>query len=307
MVGFSTSDDAAVYRLSPKLAVVETVDFFPPVVDDPYQFGAIAAANALSDIWAMGAKPLFALNLVGFPKELPLSMLSQILAGGQSKADEAGIPILGGHSVQDPEPKYGMAVTGVVHPKKVLTNAGAKPGDVLILTKPLGSGIATTAIKRAKASPELIERVVGLMSTLNRAAGEVFASGKFKVNALTDVTGFGLLGHLLEMMKGAKARARLNLERIPILEGVPALAEQGVVPGGSKANLEHVRKHVRFPKGLPENIQWVLADAQTNGGLLACVPARDVRKALTALEKARVDAAVIGEVASGRPGIDVRG
>jgi selenide,water dikinase len=307
MVGFSTSDDAAVYRLTSKLAVVETVDFFPPVVDDPFQFGAIAAANSLSDIYAMGARPLFALNLVGFPKELPLSILSEILAGGQSKAVEAGIPILGGHSVQDPEPKYGMAVTGVVHPKRVLTNAGAKPGDVLILTKPLGSGIATTAIKRGVASEDLIKRVIGIMSALNRAGGEVFASGKFRVNALTDVTGFGLLGHLLEMMKGAKARARLNLERIPIIEGVPALAEQGVVPGGSKANLEHVRKHVRFPKGLPENIQWVLADAQTNGGLLACVPARDVRKALTALEKKRVSAALIGEVASGRPGIDVVG
>jgi len=306
-VGFATNDDAAVYRLAPGLAVVETVDFFPPVVDDPFQFGAIAAANALSDIYAMGARPLFALNLVGFPSELPLSILSKILAGGQAKADEAGIPILGGHSVQDPEPKYGMAVTGVVHPKKVLTNAGAKPGDVLILTKPLGSGIATTAIKRGVASKALVKRVVGVMSTLNRSSGEVFASGKFKVNALTDVTGFGLLGHLLEMMKGAKARALLALERIPIIQEVPALASQGVVPSGSKANLTHVSKHVRFPEGLPEDIRWVLADAQTNGGLLASVPARDARKALLALEKAGVEAALIGEVARGRPGIDVVG
>jgi selenide,water dikinase len=307
LVGFSTNDDAAVYRLAPGLAVVETVDFFPPVVDDPYEFGAIAAANALSDIYAMGARPLFALNLVGFPSELPLSILEQILAGGQAKADEAGIPILGGHSVQDPEPKYGMAVTGVVHPKKVLTNAGAKPGDVLILTKPLGSGIATTAIKRGVASKALTKRVVAVMSTLNRAAGEVFASGKFKVNALTDVTGFGLLGHLLEMMTGAKAKALLALERIPIIQEVPALAAQGVVPGGTKANLSHVGKRVRFPEGLPEDIRWVLADAQTNGGLLASVPARDARKALLALEKAGVEAALIGEVARGRPGIDVVG
>jgi selenide,water dikinase len=307
LVGFATNDDAAVYRLTPGLAVVETVDFFPPVVDDPFQFGAIAAANALSDIYAMGARPLFALNLVGFPKELPLSILSEILAGGQAKADEAGIPILGGHSVQDPEPKYGMAVTGVVHPKKVLTNAGAKPGDVLILTKPLGSGIATTAIKRGMASKALVKRVVGVMSALNRSAGEVFASGKFKVNALTDVTGFGLLGHLLEMMTGAKARALLALERIPIIQEVPALAIQGVVPGGTKANLEHVSKRVRFPEGLPEDIRWVLADAQTNGGLLASVPARDARKALKALDKAGVEASLIGEVARGRPGIDVVG
>ena len=306
-MGFATNDDAAVYRLTAGLAVVETVDFFPPVVDDPFQFGAIAAANALSDIYAMGARPLFALNLVGFPKELPLSMLSKILAGGQSKADEAGIPILGGHSIQDPEPKYGMAVTGVVHPKKVLTNAGAKPGDVLILTKPLGSGIATTAIKRGMASKALTKRVVAIMSALNRSAGEVFASGKFKVNALTDVTGFGLLGHLLEMMTGAKARALLALERIPIIQEVPTLASQGVVPGGTKANLAHVAKRVRFPEGLPEDIQWVLADAQTNGGLLASVPARDARKALLALDKAGVDAALIGEVVRGRPGVDVVG
>jgi selenide,water dikinase len=306
-VGFNTNDDAAVYRVAPGMALVSTVDFFPPVVDDPYQFGAIAAANALSDIYAMGAKPLFALNLVGFPKDRPLEELSRILAGGQAKADEAGIPILGGHSVQDPEPKYGLAVTGQVHPKKVLTNAGAKPGDVLMLTKPLGSGIATTAIKRGVASKELTERVVALMSELNKKAGEVFASGKFKVNALTDVTGYGLLGHLLEMMKGAKAKALLDLERIPIISEVPALAQQGVVPGGTKSNLAHVGKKVRFPKGLPEDIQWVLADAQTNGGLLASVPARDVAKAYRALERAGVDVALIGEVAEGRTGIEVVG
>jgi selenide,water dikinase len=307
LVGFTTNDDAAVYRVAPGMALVSTVDFFPPVVDDPFQFGAIAAANALSDVYAMGAKPLFALNLVGFPKDQPLEVLSQILAGGQAKAAEAGIPILGGHSVQDPEPKYGLAVTGTVHPKKVLTNAGAKPGDVLLLTKPLGSGIATTAIKRGRASPELTERVVEVMSALNKAAGEVFASGRFKVNALTDVTGYGLLGHLLEMMTGAKARAYLALERVPIIAEVPALASEGVVPGGTKSNLAHVAKKVRFPKGLPEDIQWVLADAQTNGGLLACVPAREAAKALRALERARVDVALIGEVGEGRPGIEVVG
>ncbi len=306
-MGFNTNDDAAVYQVAPGMALVSTVDFFPPVVDDPFQFGAIAAANALSDVYAMGAKPLFALNLVGFPKDQPLEVLSKILAGGQSKADEAGIPILGGHSIQDPEPKYGLAVTGQVHPKKVLTNAGAKPGDVLMLTKPLGSGIATTAIKRGLASPELAERVVEIMSALNKRAGEVFASGKFKVNALTDVTGYGLLGHLLEMMTGAKAKAFLDLERIPIIAEVPDLASRGVVPGGTKSNLAHVGKKVRFPKGLPEDIQWVLADAQTNGGLLASVPARDAAKALRALERAGVDVALIGEVGEGRPGIEVVG
>lgn len=307
LVGFGTHDDAAVYRVAPGLALVNTVDFFPPVVDDPFQFGAIAAANALSDIYAMGARPLFALNLVGFPKDQPLKVLSRILAGGQSKADEAGIPILGGHSIQDPEPKYGLAVTGSVHPGRVLTNAGSQVGDALLLTKPLGSGIATTAIKRGLASRELTKRAVALMLTLNRAAGEVFASRRFQVNALTDVTGYGLLGHLLEMMEGARARALVDLERIPLMAGIPALAAQGVVPGGTKANLAHVAKRVRVPQGLPEEIQWVLADAQTNGGLLAAVPPGDVPRALRALERAGVDAALIGEVVAGRPGIDVLG
>jgi len=305
-VGFATADDAAVYRLNAREAVVSTVDFFPPVVDDPFAYGQIAAANALSDVWAMGARPLFALNLVAFPTQaLPMETLARILEGGQNKADEAGIPILGGHSVDDPEPKYGMAVTGVVHPRRILTNAGGRPGDVLLLTKPLGSGIATTAIKRGIASPELEANVVELMSRLNRDAGEVFASGKFPVHALTDVTGFGLLGHLAEMALGAKLRARLFLEQVPILAGVPALAEQGVVPGGTTANLEHFGAHVRFPDGLPDPIRWVLADAQTNGGLLAAVPRAALPKAERALARARVDAAIIGELLRGRAGIDV--
>ena len=306
-MGFATHDDAAVYRLSAREAVVSTVDFFPPVVDDPFAFGQIAAANALSDVWAMGARPLFALNLVAFPTQaLPTETLARILEGGQSKADEAGISILGGHSVDDPEPKYGMAVTGVVHPRRILTNAGGRAGDVLILTKPLGSGIATTAIKRGIASPELERNVIELMSRLNRAAGEVFASGKFPVHALTDVTGFGLLGHLTEMALGAKLRARLFLEQIPILAGVPALAEQGVVPAGTIANLEHFGAQVRFPDGLPDPVKRVLADAQTNGGLLAAVPRAAVQKAERALARARVDAAIIGELVRGAPGIDVQ-
>lgn len=304
-MGFSTSDDAAVYRLSKDLAIVETVDFFPPVVDDPQKFGEIAAANSLSDIWAMGGKPLFALNLVAFPNGLSLDILTQILAGGQRKAEEAGVPILGGHSIQDPEPKYGMAVTGTVHPKRVLTNSGARPGDVLILTKPIGSGIATTAIKRGTATPDLADRVIAVMSELNKAAGEVFAAPRHGVNALTDVTGYGLLGHLWEMMKGAKARATLQLSAIPVLADVPALAADGVVPAGTKANLQWVAPHVKFPDEFPEPIQLVLADAQTNGGLLAAVPARRVRGVVKALERVGATAAVIGQVRAGRPGIDV--
>jgi selenide,water dikinase len=306
LVGFGTHDDAAVYKISATQAVVSTADFFPPVVDDPFAYGQIAAANALSDIYAMGARPLFALNLVAFPtKQLGLKVLTSILLGGQSKADEAGIPILGGHSVDDPEPKYGMAVTGLVHPRRVLTNAGGRPGDVLLLTKPIGSGIATTAVKSGLASQKLTRAVILLMSELNRRAGEVFASRRFAVHALTDVTGFGLLGHLSEMAFAAKVRARLHLSHIPILEGVPALAAQGVVPGGSTANLEHFGGAVRFPQGLPRDIQLVLADAQTNGGLLAAVPAKQVARAQRALERVGVEAARIGELLAGRPGIDV--
>jgi selenide,water dikinase len=200
-----------------------------------------------------------------------------------------------------------MAVTGLVDPKRVLTNAGARPGDLLILTKPIGSGIATTANKRGEADAELSERVTQVMATLNKVGGEVFSSGKFKVNALTDVTGFGLLGHLLEMMNGAKARAKLYLERIPIIQGVPDLAARGVVPGGSKGNLEFVGSKVRFPDGLPDEIRLVLADAQTNGGLLAAVPVKDAGKAVRALERKGVDGAVIGEVVRGKAGIEVVG
>jgi len=305
LVGYGTRDDAAVYRLTASLAVVETVDFFPPVVDDPFSFGQIAAANALSDIWAMGAKPLFALNLVGFPDELPRSILSRILAGGQSKAAEAGISILGGHSIRDPEPKYGMAVTGVVHPRRILTNAGGKAGDVLVLTKPLGTGIASTAIKQGRASRSLTRRAVALMSELNQAAGEVFASGRFKVHALTDVTGFGLLGHLLEMAQGSGLRARVFLDRVPFLEGVGALAEADIIPGGTRSNWSFVEPRVRLTRGIPPAARMLLADAQTNGGLLAAVPRAALPTALRALRRRSVSGACIGELVRGRPGIDV--
>ena len=305
-MGFTTHDDAAVYRLSATQAVVSTADFFPPVVDDPFAFGQIAAANALSDIWAMGARPLFALNLVAFPTQvLGLEVLRTILAGGESKADEAGIPVLGGHSVDDPEPKYGMAVTGVVHPARILTNAGGRPGDVLLLTKPLGSGIASTAIKRGLASPELTARVVELMSRLNRAAGEVFRSRRLAVHALTDVTGFGLLGHLAQLAHASRVGARIRLSQVPILEGIPELAREGVVPGGTVSNLDHFGPEVRFPAGLPRDVQLVLADAQTNGGLLAALAPRDAPRVERALERAGVEAARIGELVRGRPAIDV--
>ncbi|MBX7096934.1 MAG: selenide, water dikinase SelD [Myxococcaceae bacterium] len=305
LVGFETRDDAAVWKLTPELAVVETVDFFPPVLDDPYAYGQVAAANAMSDVWAMGGKPLFALNVVAFPDTLPQRVLKAILAGGADKAAEAGIPILGGHSVRSAEPKYGLAVTGVVHPKHVLTNAGGKPGDVLLLTKPLGTGIATTAIKRGLASKSLTAQVTAQMAELNRAAGEVFASRRFPVHALTDVTGFGLLGHLLELVQGAKVGAVVELEAVPLIPGVAALAASGVVPGGTKSNLDHVKRFVRFAEGLPDDAKLVLADAQTNGGLLAAVPRQHGRAALKALDRAGVDAMVIGGLVAGPARIDV--
>jgi selenide,water dikinase len=301
LVGTETRDDAAVYRLSDTEAVVETVDFFTPVVDDPYWFGRIAAANALSDVWAMGARPLFALNLVCWPvAKLPMEMLGEVLRGGAESARLAGAPVLGGHSIDDPEPKFGMAVTGIVHPDRVLRNVGARAGDVLLLTKPLGSGIATTAIKAEKASAALVDRVIEVMSALNRAAGEVLAASG-AVHALTDVTGFGLLGHGWEMAEGSGVTLRLRAEAIPVLPGVRELAAQDVVPGGSRANLRWIQPNVLLADGLHPTTGIVLADAQTNGGLLAAVDRARAGAVLEALRAAGVAAVDIGEVVAGEP------
>jgi selenide, water dikinase len=301
LVGHDTRDDAAVYALDGEDAIVETVDFFTPVVDDPYWFGRIAAANAFSDVWAMGGRPLFALNLVGWPvKALSMEVLGEVLRGGAETARLAGAPILGGHSIDDPEPKYGMAVTGLVKKDRILRNVGARPGDRLLLTKPLGSGIATTAIKRGIAPPALVDRVTELMATLNRAAGEALAASG-AVHALTDVTGFGLLGHAWEMAEGSGVALRLEAGAIPVLDGILDLAAKDVVPGGSKANLEWTRPNVSFGPGVAPPLQVVLGDAQTNGGLLAAVAperAADVRAALAA---AGVAVAEIGVVLPGDP------
>jgi len=305
LVGHETHDDAAVYQLSEEQAVVETVDFFTPVVDDPWTFGRIAGANAFSDIWAMGARPIFALNLVGFPVgKLPLEILTAILQGGADAAREAGAPILGGHSIDDPEPKYGMAVTGLVHPARVLRNVGARPGDALLLTKPLGSGIVTTAIKRGTAPPALAERAIRVMSALNKVAGELLArSGA--VRALTDVTGFGLLGHAWEMAEGSGVALAIRARAVPVQEGVRELAAQDVVPGGTRANLRWVEPHVRFPADLAQADRLVLADAQTNGGLLAAVDPARAPELLDRLREAGVEAARIGEAVAGAPALEV--
>jgi len=301
LVGTETRDDAAVYRLTDTEAIVETVDFFTPVVDDPYWFGRIAAANALSDVWAMGARPLFALNLVGWPvAKLPMELLGEVLRGGAESARLAGAPVLGGHSIDDPEPKYGMAVTGVVHPDRVLRNVGARAGDVLLLTKPLGSGIATTAIKAEKADAALVDRAIEVMSALNRTAGELFAASG-AVHALTDVTGFGLLGHGWEMAEGSGVTLRLRAEAVPVIPGVRELAAQDVVPGGSRANLRWVRPNVLVAEGLHPTTAIILADAQTNGGLLAAVDRTRAGALLESLRAAGVAAVEIGEVVEGEP------
>lgn len=305
LVGHDTRDDAAVYAISADTAVVETVDFFTPVVDDPYLFGRIAAANAFSDVWAMGGRPLFALNLVSWPVgKLPMDLLGEVLRGGAETAALAGAPILGGHSIDDPEPKYGMAVTGLVHPDKVLRNVGARPGDVLLLTKPLGTGIVSTAIKRGAPPEPVVTAAVEVMTALNRAAGEVLAESGV-VHALTDVTGFGLLGHGWEMAEGSGVGLRLRLDRIPVLEGVPALAAAGFVPGGTRANLAWVKDHVRFGPRVEEPFPVVLADAQTNGGLLAAVPPEHADALVARIAAAGVRAVAVGEVVEGPPRIEV--
>ncbi len=296
-MGTETSDDAAVYRLRDDLAIVQTVDYFPPIVDDPYSFGAISAANSLSDIYAMGARPLLALNIVGFPiQTLPLSTLSEILRGGSDKVKEAGALLVGGHSIDDAEPKYGLVVTGVIHPEDVVKNVGARPGDLLFLTKPLGMGIISTAIKREKVSEQTIRTAVEIMSTLNRSAAEAML--EVGVHACTDVTGFGLLGHLYGMTRGSRVGARLSLARIPILPEVFPLAESGLVPGGTQRNMAYLtdQKAVTWHPTITEIQKTVLADAQTSGGLLIAVSPEKGDALQKRLEKAKTPAtAQIGE------------
>jgi selenide,water dikinase len=303
-VGPETSDDAAVYRLTPELAIVQTVDYITPVVDDPYACGAVAAANSLSDIYAMGARPLFALNVVGFPTAtLPLSVLGAILKGGADKVGEAGASIIGGHSIDDPEPKYGLVVTGVVHPEKVLTNAGARVGDDFILTKPLGMGIITTGIKRQKVAAEIVEQAVTTMSTLNRYAAEVMeAVGG--VHACTDVTGFGLLGHLREVAAGSGVGATISLGAVPVLPEAWRLVREGICPGGTRRNLQSLEGTVEWAPGMGEDARLVLSDAQTSGGLLMAVGKAKSAEMLRRLggTKGVLVAARIGEVTAGPAG-----
>jgi selenide,water dikinase len=282
-------------------ALVVSTDFFTPVVDDPYTFGAIAAANALSDIYAMGATPLLAVNLVAFPiKELGAQVLADILRGGSDKAKEAGIEIVGGHSIDDAEPKYGLTVTGWVHPDKVIRNRGGRPGDDLILTKPLGTGIITTAIKHGVASQLAQQAAVESMLRLNRAALQALA--EVTIHAATDVTGFGLLGHLHYLARASGVGALVEAAAVPSLPGAEALCDAGEVPGGTRSNERFLTSRVRFAGSIAPARRTLLADAQTSGGLLLAIPPTQRDQALGALEAAGVRACLVGQLSNGRPG-----
>ncbi len=296
LVGSNTSDDAAVYKTTSDLAIVQTVDFFTPIVDDPYLFGAISAANSLSDIYAMGARPLFALNIVGFPENrLPLNVLKEILRGAIDKASEAGIPILGGHTVEDTEPKFGLAVTGEVHPDQVMRNSTAQPGDMLLLTKPIGLGIITTAIKSGLANQETAQQAIEIMASLNRDACDAML--EVGANACTDITGFGLLGHLHEMASGSQVNVHISASQVPIIPSAWDLCGAGAIPGGSLNNLANVQKYVSFDPRVTHIGQVILADAQTSGGLLISVPEEKAQQLLANLRERGVQAAaLIGHV-----------
>lgn len=293
LVGFDRSDDASVYRISDDLALVQTVDFFPPIADDPYLFGQIAATNALSDVYAMGGEPKLCLNIMAVPEKMPMEAVHDILRGGYDKVYEAGALITGGHSIHDDEPKYGLAVTGFVHPERVLTNAGARPGDVLFLTKPLGIGILSTASKADMVSSESQKRMFELMTTLNRAARDVMV--QYEVHACTDVTGFGLMGHTLEMMEGSGVQAVIDIAALDLIPEAKELARFGLIPAGAYRNRTFAEKTVELA-GIELCVQDMLFDPQTSGGLLiACAP-QDADRMFDALQKTVPSAQRIGTV-----------
>jgi len=296
LVGTETADDAGVFKLSEEMALVQTVDFITPIVDDPFLFGQIAAANSLSDVYAMGGKPLTALNVIGFPRlSLDLSILTEILRGGLEKIHEAGAVLVGGHTVEDAELKYGLSVTGTVHPRKILTNKASQAGDVLVLTKPIGTGIISTANKAEMADAEYLRGAAESMARLNQKEAEAMA--QCRVHACTDITGFGLLGHVSEMARGSGLTFRLFYSRIPLLRGAKEYSGMGMVPGGAYCNQTHFGPEVSFSERVPEMEKVILYDPQTSGGLLIAVPRAEGEKLLRIIgEKGIGEASIIGEV-----------
>jgi selenide, water dikinase len=292
IVGTETSDDAGVFRLRPDLAIVNTVDFFTPIVDDPYTFGQIAAANALSDIYAMGAEPRTALNIVGFPSgKMDIAVLGEILKGGSEKVREAGAVVIGGHTIIDDELKYGMAITGEIHPDRVIRNVGLRDGDAVILTKPLGTGIITTALKQRKVPDGSIEAAIASMVMLNRRASEIMRN--FSVHACTDVTGYGLLGHAVEMASGGNVTLVLESAKMPLLPGALELAEQGILTGGCKRNRDYLQDKVSIESSVSAGLIEVAFDPQTSGGLLIGLPKEEAQKLLNQLQSDAINSAAI--------------
>ena len=290
IVGTETSDDAGVYRLRPDLAIVNTVDFFTPIVDDPYIFGQVAAANALSDIYAMGAEPKTALNIVAFPKgKMDIQILGEIMKGGAERIQEAGAVVIGGHSIIDEEIKYGMAITGVIHPDRVIRNVGVQEGDALVLTKPLGTGIIATALKKGKAPKESIQAAVSSMIALNDTASKIMRN--YRVHACSDITGYGLLGHALEMASGSSVTLILESAKLPLLHRAPRLAEKGYLTGGCKRNREYLKDKISVDKSIREGLVEVAFDPQTSGGLLIALPQRYAGKLVEELQASGVKAA----------------
>jgi selenide,water dikinase len=296
LVGFDHADDAGVYQIAPDTALVQTVDFFTPIVDDPYIFGQIAATNSLSDVYAMGGRPLTALALVCFPEKNDLDILERILAGGLSKMMEAGCTIIGGHSIRDEETKFGYSVTGLIDPKKVLANSGARAGDALILTKAIGTGVISTAIKKEKAESAWMNSAIGSMTTLNKQAAGLVAGKPYRVHAMTDITGFGLIGHARELALASHVSLRISSSRIPLLEGALECVRAGYIPGGLKANRDFAECVVSYEAGIPEEVRTLLFDPQTAGGLLISVAADDADQLARDLTTLGVAAIRIGEV-----------
>jgi selenide,water dikinase len=299
IVGLDRADDAGVYKISDDLALIQTVDFFTPIVDDPYWFGQIAAANALSDVYAMGGTPKTAMNLVAFPvKEMEIAVLRQIIQGGLDKLTEAEVVLIGGHSIEDKELKYGLSVTGFVHPEQVLTKRNLRPGDRLVLTKPLGTGIVNTAIKAGMASADLIDKVTQLMASLNRDSATIMSN--FNVSACTDVSGFGLLGHLAEMVCGSGMSVRVSSDQVPVIGEALELASMGLIPAGAYKNREFRDQMITFAETVERCWQDVLFDPQTSGGLLISVNGHQAGELIAALKDAGIgDAAQIGEILGG--------